>query len=182
MEQKLLIQKLKQGEIVGMPTDTIYGLVGLASNTQTVEAVYTLRKRNKQKPCIILIGDISDVERFGIKLSDTTMQEIANYWPGPVSIIFDCPLEEFSYLHRGTQSLAFRLPDNPNLQAILRETGPLIAPSLNWEGEPPAETIDEARKYFGDSIDYVDGGRIIGKPSKVVRYSKETNDFTTIRD
>lgn len=182
MHEQEIIKKLQEGHIVGMPTDTIYGMLGLAKNKYIVERIYGLRKRNPEKPCIILIGDMSQIKEFGIHLSESIFKKLEAYWPGPVSIIFDCPHESFSYLHRGTKSLAFRLPNNESLRTILRATGPLVAPSLNLEGFPIAETIEEAKKYFDNDIVYSDGGTIQGKPSKVIQYNTGTNDFTIIRD
>lgn len=182
MKEQDIITILANGGIVGMRTDTIYGILARADLPHVVERVYVLRKRNPEKPCIILIGDISQIDIFSISLSSSVKEKLSSLWPGPVSIIFNCPSEKFSYLHRGTYSLAFRLPNDEKLIRILKATGPLIAPSLNWEGHPPAETIEEAKKYFGDEIEYVDEGKVVGKPSKVVRYNDETDDFTIIRN
>ena len=76
------------------------------------------------------------------------------------------------WLRRANDMLAYRQPQLPWLQAVLRQTGPLIAPSANLEGQPPARTIAEARAYFGDGVDcYYDGGTvpIDTPPSRLVR-------------
>jgi len=168
-----------------MPTDTIYGIVGKATDTTVVERIYALRKRDINKPCIILIGDISELEKFSVILSEEQKTKLKKYWftsPKPeseggltqTSIVFDCPDEKFAYLHRGTKTLAFRMPHPENLRNLLKETGPLIAPSANTEGMPPASTIAEAKKYFGDAIDmYVDGGEVEGQASKVIKLNKD---------
>jgi len=77
-------------------------------------------------------------------------------------------------LHRGTGTLAFRMPKLKWLRELLEKTGPLVAPSANFEGEQPAKTIREAEKYFGKNIDfYVDVGRRDSKPSTLLRIEKE---------
>jgi len=97
-----------------------------------------------------------------------------DFQPGPTSIILDCLEEKLSYLHRGTKTLAFRLPAQDSLKALLLEVGPLIAPSANPEGLLPAEDIKEAKKYFGNSVDYyMDMGRLAGKPSKLIKLQKD---------
>ncbi len=165
---------LKTGGVVVMPTDTLYGIVGSALNQSTVENIYQIRQRRPDKPCIILIGDISEIEKFSISLTEKQKEELEKYWPGPVSVVLDCREEAFSYLHRGTNTLAFRLPENKELRDLLLQTGPLIAPSANTEGGVPAKNIKEARDYFGDSVDlYVDGGDISGKASKVIKLGKD---------
>jgi L-threonylcarbamoyladenylate synthase len=162
-------QLLRSGGIAVMPTDTIYGVVGQALNQKTVERIYVLKKRTPTKPVIILIGDIDEVKKFGVALSDVERAICERLWPGAVSIILPCAQANFEYLHRGTQTLAFRLPANEVLRIFLRETGPLIAPSANTEGESPAQNIAEARNYFHNDVDvYEDGGQLVGEPSTLI--------------
>lgn len=172
---------LKRGDLVIMLSDTIYGIFSLAHNPVAVERVYTIRKRAPEKPCIVLISSTDDLNKFSIKISNKTRKILDQYWPGPVSIIFDCPEEKFSYLHRGTKTLAFRIPEPSGLRKLLVKTGPLIAPSANPEGLSPASNITQAKKYFSDTVDlYVDGGEIIGEPSKVIKINA-SGAVTTLR-
>ena len=165
-----LIKILGDGQVAIMPTDTIYGLVGRADRQDTVERIYKLRQRNPEKPCIILIGDIAELKKFSISLSGSQKSELSKLWPGPVSVILECKDEKFSYLHRGTHSLATRMPGSTELRELLLQTGPLLAPSANPEGLSPAKNIEEARKYFGDDVDlYINGGEISSKPSRLLR-------------
>jgi L-threonylcarbamoyladenylate synthase len=164
-----IIKSLKEGGVGVIPTDTVYGIVCSALNEKSVEKVYGIRRRRPDKPCIILIADISDLSLFGINVGRLTEQLINRLWPGQVSIILPCDKGEFSYLHRGTNTLAFRLPANEDLRAMLRETGPLIAPSANPEGQATAITIEKAREYFPENVDFFeDAGPRVGEPSTVV--------------
>jgi L-threonylcarbamoyladenylate synthase len=174
-----LVKILKNGGVAVMPTDTIYGLVGQAENVATVHRIYNLKKRNPEKPCIILISDISQLENFSVTLSEEQKNKLKE-WPEATSIIFDCPDDSFSYLHRGTKTLAFRFPAPQALRDLITKTGPLIAPSANPEGLLPAKNISEAEKYFGlpaqagNSVDfYLDGSVISGKASKVIKLHKD---------
>lgn len=152
------------------PTDTIYGVIGSALQKETVERIYKLRKREFKKPMIILISSMSDLRLFGIKLNLKQKNILAKLWPGKVSIIFDCKSKKFSYLHRGTFSLALRLPKDKNLVKILKKTGPLVAPSANLAGDKPAETFGEAKKYFENQVDfYVDHGKLQSMHSTLVK-------------
>jgi len=157
-ELQAITDQLKTGAIGVLPTDTIYGLVARALDSKAVERVYEVRRRRPDKPCIILIADIKDLEQFGMATPEDTLRVVGRLWPGAVSIVLPCDNSpaggEFSYLHRGTKTLAFRLPDNDVLRSMLRNTGPLIAPSANPEGMKPAATIQQAREYFGDSVDF----------------------------
>ena len=163
---------LKEGNICVMPTDTIYGICCSALNKKSVEKVYKLRKRNKDKPSIILISSLDDLKLFKIKLDKKKIEFLKKLWPSKISIVLPCPYKNFYYLHRGKKTLAFRIPKSKELIKILKISGPLIAPSANIEGEKPAETINEAKKYFGDKVLYYDKGRIKGKPSTLIDITK----------
>lgn len=185
-----LIKILQDGGVVVMPTDTLYGIVCKAQNIVAVEHIYALRKRSPSKPCIILIGNISELDKFSISLSEQQQSKLKEslfalsgvQGSEPLSIILDCPDDAIAYLHRGTNTLAFRIPIDEELRKLLLQTGPLIAPSANIEGLPPAQNIDEAKKYFDNEVGlYIDGGTITGKASKVIKLEKD-GTVTVIRE
>ncbi|MCL4367394.1 L-threonylcarbamoyladenylate synthase [Patescibacteria group bacterium] len=165
-----LSQLIKEGKIAVIPTDTLYGIVGSALNPQTVEKIYQLRKRDLSKPMIILIASIKDLGLFNIQLDQKTIQLIDSVWPNPLSIIFPCPNERLTYLHRGSKTLALRIPDKPDLRALLKKTGPLVAPSANLAGEKPAQNITEAKVAFGEQVNYyLDQGKLSGQSSTLAK-------------
>lgn len=151
------IKILKTGGIGVIPTDTLYGLIAQALDKKAVAKVRKLKKRSQGKPFIILISSIRDLEKFKVKLDPESKKILAEIWPGPISVAF-------------SSKLSFRWPKNKFLNELLRKTGPLIAPSANPEGFPPAETISEARNYFGDKVDvYISSSKkLIGKPSTLI--------------
>lgn len=165
-----------------LPTDTLYGVVASALNEEAVRRVYALKGRTPTKPCIILIPSPEEVAAFGVTLSVERREVLARYWPGPVSIILSCGPDVPEYLHRGTGTLAFRVPNDERLASFLRRSGPLIAPSANPEGLQPAETIEAAKEYFGTRVDfYLDGGVRAGAPSKLIALD-EHGSVTVLRD
>jgi len=169
-EDKNLIEVLENNGVVVMPTDTIYGIVGKALQKNTVERIYKIKGRSPDKPCIVLIGDIKELQKFGIKIIKKQEEILKKYWPGPVSIILDCTDNKFKYLHRGTKTLAFRMPSSQVLRDLLLKVGPLIAPSANPEARLPSKNIEEAKKYFGNFVDlYIDGGELTSKASKLIK-------------
>lgn len=164
---------LKSGGVGVLPTDTMYGIVGSALNKKAVAKIYSLRKRNLKKPLIVLISGYSDLLKLGIKLKLSEGKLLKKIWPAPVSVILPCQKESLKYLHRGTKALAVRMPKNKFLISILSQTGPLVAPSANLEGQPPAKTIKEAKKYFGDRVDfYFDAGKKAIIPSTLIEIKK----------
>lgn len=169
MKESEVIKILKYGGVGVIPTDTVYGLVGSAPRREAVERIYRVRKRERNKPFIVLIGSMRDLKRFGAKVSREHLNILKALWPGPVSVILPVPRKKFSYIHRGRNSIAFRLPRDKWLRGFLKKTGPLVAPSANVAGKKPAETITQAQKYFGRRIDFYFGkGKLRGKPSSVV--------------
>lgn len=164
-----VVQLLKKGEIGIMPTDTVYGIVGSALSPEAVEEIYKLRKRTTGKPMIVLIFSLNDLNLFNIKLTDKQKEFLQKNWPNPLSVVLPCLDEKWAYLHRGTNSLAFRIPKDERLLKILKQAGPLVAPSANLEGADIAKNLKEAKEYFADKISfYFDGGQIQSQPSSLI--------------
>ena len=154
--------------IAVMKTDTIYGIVGKADSREAVERVYQAKGRTPSKSPIVLI---SSVTQLFDSYEPNVLNRLKEYWPGPNSIILPSQKAP-EWIRRENHSVAYRLPDSPGLQALIEKAGPLIAPSANPEGLPPALTIAEARSYFGNSVDwYEDGGLVVNpNPSSLYLY------------
>jgi len=173
-----IVALLRRGGVGVIPTDTVYAIVGSALRPVAVRRIYKLRKRNLKKPMIVLIASIGDLKQFGVRLNPVTRKVLQKVWPGKISVILPlaanhssliAKIAKFRYLHRGTKTIAFRLPKPAALRKLLQRTGPLVAPSANWEGKPPAKTIRKAKKYFGNKVDfYADGGKLKSLPSTLV--------------
>lgn len=161
-----VVRLLLEGGVGVLPSDTVYGLMCQASNSEAVEKLYKLKHR-EHKPGTIIAADIEQLVELGLKRRYLTV--VAQYWPGPISVIIPCGGSELEYLHQGLQSLAVRIPLGDDLQNLLRATGPLLTTSANPQGQTPATTVAEAIDYFGDAIDfYVDGGDLSGRPPSTI--------------
>lgn len=159
--QKLMIA----GAVGVIPTDTVYGLVARASDEQAVQRLYALKHR-ENKPGTLIAASTEQCVSLGLKAR--YLKAVEQYWPGAVSVIIPCG-PELAYLHQGKYGLAVRIPDHPELLKLLEQTGPLLTSSANHPGEPTADTVDEARAYFGDKVDfYVDGGDLTSHQSSTV--------------
>ena len=159
-----IIEIIKNDGVGVMPTDTLYGLVGSAFSKKAINRIYGLKKRNKKKKLIVLISSIQDLKKFRISkhflLSQKMFTYLNKFWPGKASVIIE-----------GT---AFRLPAKKSLIGILKKTGPLVAPSANPEGLKPAENITEAKKYFGNQVDfYLAGGTLKSEASTLIEINKK---------
>jgi L-threonylcarbamoyladenylate synthase len=162
---------LKNDGVAVIPTDTIYGLVGRAFSKRAVSRIYEIKGRDDGKPCIILTTRLAQLQDFGVTLSPEQHTFLSQVWPGKVSVILPCTKKSLQYLHRGNESLAFRMVGtrNLNLHRLIETVGPLVAPSANLQGQSPAKNRREARAYFGERVDgYVCGGTRVAMPSTLV--------------
>lgn len=162
-------EQLQKPSAVGViPTDTVYGVVARAVDQDAVTRLYTL-KRREQKPGTLIAASIEQLEALGIK--HRYLKAVEQFWPGAVSVVIPAAAPELAYLHQGKQSIAVRIPDQADLLALLQQTGPLITSSANQPGEPPATTIEQAKAYFGQEVDfYHDGGDLSDRqPSTIIR-------------
>jgi len=177
-------EAVKSGGLAVIPTDTLYGIVASAGHPDAVERLYRVRGRDTKKPCIVLIPSLEGILEY---ISEDVFHQYEKIfralWPGPVSMIVPVHDAESKrgHLHRGTDRIAFRVPDDEALRAFLVQAGPVVAPSANPEGTKPAETIEEARRYFGDQAAvYVDGGKRSGLPTTLLSLSKDA--ILTVRE
>lgn len=170
---KKISAEIKNGAIAVIPTDTIYGIIGSAKKPSIVEKIYHLRKRASTKPMIVLVSSIDEITKLGIKINLKQKEILKKIWPNQISVVFDCSSKNLQYLHRGKKSLAFRIPNNKFLLNLLKITGPVVAPSANFEGGKPAKNIEEAKEYFKNSVSfYIDAGNLDQTPSTVVKLDK----------
>lgn len=164
MHDVQVLEALKQGGVGVLPTDTVYGLVCDAANMDAVEKLYRLKSREK-KPGVLIAADSAQVQKLGFLQS--SVREAERFWPG-VSVVLLLG-EEGAYLHQGMRAVAVRVVADHDLQQFLYKTGPLLTSSANLPGKPPANTVHEARAYFGDAVDfYVDGGDLSHRQSSTL--------------
>lgn len=168
---------IKKGGVAVIRTDTLYGLVADAKNQHAVDRIYEIKGRDPLKPVVVLVADYDDIRSFDVTIDEQLQEQLEMFWPGKVSIILKVNDERVDthYIHKGTGGIAFRIPADEELCKLLRDVGPLVAPSANPEGKKPARTIGEATRYFGDKVNYyLDGGEILdGKSSKIIKITQD---------
>ncbi len=171
---------IKEG-IGVLPTDTILGIVGSVYSKKAVKRIYEVRERDKNKPLIILLNNIAELKKFGVK--NIPEKELNKIWPDKISVIFEVKNKKFEYLHRGTNTLCFRLPKTGFVADILKKTGPLVAPSANPQGKIQAKNITEAKKYFGNKLDFFVPGKTSNSTSStILRYISKDKKFELVRE
>lgn len=157
---------LKASGIVLMPTDTIYGLHGVASDANAVAKIAAMKGRDAGKPFVVLGASIEQLESAGCVIPDV----LRSLWPAPLTAIV--PLLRPIAASRGAATLATRVPDLAWLHELLVATGPLVSTSANRSGEPPVAEPAELACDLHDGLDaIIDGGRCEGKASAIVDFS-----------
>ena len=164
-----LVTIFKNKGVAVVATDTLYGVVGSALHPEVVDRIYEIKGRTQTKPFIVLIASLEMLAQFGVVLTQQDIEILHTIWPNAVTVLLPVS-DTYSYIHRGTREIAFRMPAKESLQKLIQEVGPLVAPSANPEGKEPAHTSAEAREYFGTTVDwYEDGGYVEGAASTIIR-------------
>jgi len=150
---------LRKGELVVLPTDTVYGLAADAFSPAAVAALLTARGGGRHAPPSVLVGSrraalalVEDVSASGNDLID-------EFWPGGLTLVFRSARSLVWDLGDTNGTVAVRMPLQPVALDLLRETGPLAVSSANLTGSPPATTATEAQSQLGDAVSvYLDDG------------------------
>ncbi len=168
LEDEDLIELIKNGAVGVIPTDTVYGLVCAAANESAVKRLYALKKR-EHKPGTVIAANVDQLVDLGLKYR--YVKAVEEYWPNALSIIVPFSDPQRSYLRQGKPDIAVRISNDKTLNMLTIATGPLLTTSANQPGEPTANNLSEAQKYFGDQVDfYVDGGDLSDRdPSTIIR-------------
>jgi L-threonylcarbamoyladenylate synthase len=162
-----VVNYLQNGGAGFMPADTIYGLSCQALDKAAVERIYKLKYRYEGKPFIILIANVAQFRI--LKIDPAAAEPIKKYWPGGITYICNAPNTP-DWLQRGTKTLAIRVPDHKELRGLIEKVGPIVSTSANPYARKPAASLEQAKDYFGEKLDfYVDAGKIDGLPSTIVR-------------
>jgi L-threonylcarbamoyladenylate synthase len=164
------IVAIRAGEVVVVPTDTVYGLAGDPANPAAVERIYTIKGRPPRLELNLLAASISQLE--GLVEMDSVARALAGaFWPGPLSMV--CPVGTRRLaIPRGGGTLMVRVPGHDLLRGLLAATGPVASTSANRHGAPPAGSAPAAELALGgDVAGVVDGGPSIGMASTIIDLS-----------
>ena len=142
---------LRRGGLVAFPTETVYGLGANLRDPQAVQELYQVKQRPFEKRATLHVADFKQIEEEGVDPSPLACELMRRFWPGPVTLVLARP---------DGSTIGFRMPAHPAALALLREAAvPVIAPSANLAGQPPAVSAEQVLESFSDRIDAVlDGG------------------------
>ena len=150
---------VKNGRLVVLPTDTVYGVGADAFDSAAVAALLSAKGRGRDMPVPVLVGSWHTIDGLALTVSQASRDLIRAFWPGPLSLVIrQAPSLQWDLGDaRGTVML--RMPLHPVAIELLREVGPMAVSSANVSGHPPAVDADDARRQLGQLVDvYLDAG------------------------
>ncbi|MCC7407294.1 MAG: threonylcarbamoyl-AMP synthase, partial [Phycisphaeraceae bacterium] len=154
------VAAIRAGRLVGLPTETVYGLAADALNVLAVASVFEVKARPHFDPLIVHVAGWSQLEMIAATVPSRAMTLVKKAWPGPVTIVVPKTSAVPDLVTAGLPSVAIRMPNHPLALELIRRCGtPLAAPSANRFGRISPTTAEHVRAEFGNTVDVVlDGG------------------------
>lgn len=150
---------VRAGQLVVIPTDTVYGIGADAFSPSAVQALMHAKGRGRDMPVGVLVGSWSTIDGLVLSVPHQARLLIQAFWPGDLSIVLPHAPSLAWDLGQSSGTVMLRMPLHPVAIELLQEVGPMAVSSANRSGHPPAGNVDTAREQLGDSVQvYLDGG------------------------
>lgn len=181
-------QALSRGDLVVLPTDTVYGIAADAFNARAVAGLLAAKGRGRQQPPPVLVAGVATLRALVAEVPEPVERLVEEFWPGGLTIVLPAQPSLSWDLGETHGTVAVRMPAHTLTLELLQETGPLAVSSANLTGMPAAVMIDQARDMLGDSVSaYLDAGpsetgiastivdatRLVGGAEPIVRVLRE---------
>ena len=159
---------LSRGGVAAVPTETYYALAADPRSEAGVNRVFEIKRRDDGKPLLAMFSDRGQLAALGVDTKSEVLDRFFAIWPAPLTVVL--PIREPIAASRGGSGLGVRVPDTPDVRALLSLVGPLTGTSANRSGEPSLASPDEVERELGADLDVlVDGGTTPGgTPSTLV--------------
>ncbi len=165
------VEALDAGGLIGLPTETVYGLAGDALDPGAVARIFAAKQRPADNPLIVHIAAVGELHRVAAHVTPLARHLAADFWPGPLTLVVDAAPAIPSITRAGLSTVAVRLPDHPVAATVLAAADrPVAAPSANPSGRPSPTTAAHVAAELGHAVELVlDGGSCpVGVESTVV--------------
>jgi len=150
---------LKAGEVVAIPTETVYGLAADASNDSALEKIFALKQRPADHPLIVHISDISQVHHWATIFPEVAVKLAKEFWPGALTLVLPAQSHVSLVVRGGEATVALRVPSHPLALDLLKRSGlSLAAPSANLFTQLSPTTAEHVESGLGAAVPVVDGG------------------------
>ncbi|HEY9044343.1 MAG TPA: L-threonylcarbamoyladenylate synthase [Ohtaekwangia sp.] len=167
---------LEQGEVVAIPTETVYGLAGNALNVASVTKIFEVKNRPQFDPLIVHVPDIDKAQEYVSDIPEPARKLAERFWPGPLTLLLPKKKIIPDLVTSGMDTVGIRCPNHPMTRQLLRELPfPLAAPSANPFGYVSPTTPEHVNEQLGDKIAYIlDGGPCrVGIESTIVGFDDD---------
>ena len=167
---------LREGGLVGMPTETVYGLAANALDSSAVSKIFQAKGRPPDNPLIVHISEFSQIKRLVKKVPESAVRLAKAYWPGPMTMVLEKSALIPDEVSAGLPTVAIRFPSHPVARALISEAGlPVAAPSANLSGRPSTTTAAHVMHDMNGKIEAVlDGGPCgVGVESTIVTLASD---------
>ncbi len=167
-------QCLKDGGLVVIPTETVYGLGADISNDNAIDNIYKAKGRPSDNPLIVHIADFDDLKNIAREIPENAKRLIEKYWPGPLTVILKKQPHISDKVTAGLDTVAIRMPSHPVANKLIKMSGVYVAaPSANLSGSPSPTTLKHVTDDMTGRVDYiVDGSNSeIGLESTIIDLS-----------
>jgi len=168
---------LKQGGLVALPTETVYGLGADASNPEAVKRIFTAKGRPENHPLIVHVGSVEQISDWAVNIPDVAWRLAKLFWPGPLTLILNKRPEVPLAVTGGQDTIALRMPDNPVALSLLKAFGGgIAAPSANRFKHISPTSAKHVLEELGSTVDLIlDGGScLLGVESTILDLSGES--------
>ena len=146
------VAALQRGDLVVLPTDTVYGVAADAFSPSAVERLLAAKGRGRDMPVPVLVGDVRGLHGLAADVTEQMQAVVDAHWPGPLTIIVPAAPSLAWDLGETRGTVAVRMPQHPVALDVLSSTGPLAVSSANRTGHPPPATADEAERQLGAAV------------------------------
>ena len=170
-----IVKEIKQGNLVIIPTDTVYGISVDMTNEKAIKKVYEAKNRDKSKPLILLVSSVDMLRKYTEKLNQLEEEIIKKYLPGKLTLLLHKNNKVSDEITSGSNLVGIRIPDNKELIKIIDKIGnPIISTSANISGKTTITNPKEIEKEMLKHISYVEeSGTINNVPSSIIKIENE---------
>ncbi len=161
---------IRRGEVIVLPTDTVYGIGCDAFDATAVASVLAAKGRGRDMPPPVLIPTARTAQGLATQVPDYAQRLMETFWPGPLTVVLQAQTSLHWDLGDTNGTVALRVPDHDLTLELLGDVGPMAVTSANTTGDPAARTVDEALAMLGETVSvYLDAGPAgDGEPSTII--------------
>jgi tRNA threonylcarbamoyl adenosine modification protein (Sua5/YciO/YrdC/YwlC family) len=164
-----LVGAIGRGEVVAVPTDTVYGLAADPRQEDAAARLFAVKRRPESVALPVLVASVADGLDLAAPVARPRLALLARrYWPGALTVVVERSAGATLHLGGDSRTVGLRCPAHPLVRELCARVGPLAVTSANLHGDASCRSAAEVREVFGEEIAVLDGGPCAGTPSSVV--------------